>query len=137
MDKVVVCEECGGVLAKDDLFCGECGALRAPGAQAPPAAGEPPDPEPSAPPAARPPVSPEGRWRAAFIILVVLGIITCFVALAAFLIVGATPSEFTTPQEDWILSAVCCLLPVGGAGIAFISAGVVVRYRSLRKREGS
>ena len=132
MADLVQCEECGAVLAKDDLPCGECGAVRPPGGPAPRGTVDPTVAVPSPPPAARPPAFPKARWRAAFIILIVLGIITCVLALVIFGIVGATPSEATTPQEDWIYSAVCCLLPIGVAGMLFITAGVVVWYRSLR-----
>lgn len=134
MDDLEQCKVCGAVLAEDDLFCGECGTLRSPVAEVPETAEESPVPEPSAPPEAPSSVSPVARWRAAFIVLIVLGIVGCILALVAFLVVGASPSEATTPQEDWILSALCCLLPIGGAGAFLITMGALIWYRFLKER---
>jgi hypothetical protein len=131
MGDSVQCEECGAVLAEDDLFCGECGAVRPPGTGVSQPALDSPT---SAPPAPRPVPSPVARYRALFIVLIVLGIITCILALVSFLVVGALPSEVTTPQEDWLLSAICCLLPLGAAGLILLIAAVVVWRKLLWDR---
>jgi hypothetical protein len=77
-------------------------------------------------------LSPVARYRALFIVLIVLGIVTCILALISFLVVGALPSDVTTPQEAWLLSGICCLLPVGVAGLGLLIAGVVVWRKLLR-----
>ena len=131
MGDPVQCEECGAVLAGDDLFCGECGAVRPPGTGAPQPAGDSPTPTTPAPP---PAPSPVARYRALFIVLIVLGIVTCILALISFLVVGALPSDVTTPQEDWLLSGICCLLPFGVAGLGMLIAAVVVWRKLLMER---
>jgi hypothetical protein len=122
MGDSVQCDECGAILAEDDLFCGECGAVRPPGTEVS-------QPVPNAP---LPAPSPVARYRALFIVLIVLGIVTCILALISFLVVGALPSDVTTPQEDWLLSGICCLLPLGVAGLGLLIAGVVVWRKLLR-----
>jgi hypothetical protein len=134
MGERVQCDECGAVLAEDELFCGECGAVRPPGTEvsqpaADALASEPPASHPAPSPVAP---SPVARYRALFIVLIVLGIVTCILALISFLVVGALPSDVTTPQEDWVLSGICCLLPVGVAGLGLLIAGVVVWRKLLR-----
>jgi hypothetical protein len=55
------------------------------------------------------------------------------VGVAIFVVVGATPSEATTVQEDWLISTFCCLLPIGGFGAALLITAGVLQY--LRKRK--
>jgi hypothetical protein len=145
MTEIIQCENCGAALAPEDTFCGECGAPRpASGGAAEPAkpdqpaapqvAPSPPPFVPAALPAAHPIASAQKGWRAAFITLVVLGAITCVVGLAAFLIFGSIPGENMTPQEDWLYSAVCCLLPIGGIGALLVVIGGVIWYTRVRKQ---
>lgn len=146
MAETIQCENCGAVLLPEDIFCGECGApnpsSEAPGepAAAPPAPPvtepkpKPPPFIPPTPPDAKPSFSAKSGWRAAFIALLVLGAIACLVGLAAFFIFGSMPSEATTPREDWIFAAICCLLPVGGTGGLLLIAGLAVWYTRVRRR---
>jgi hypothetical protein len=144
MTEIIQCENCGAVLAPEDIFCGECGAPHPASGGAvepvkpdqpavPPVAPGPPPVAPAALPSARPTAPAQKGWRAAFITLVVLGAITCVVGLAAFLIFGSTPGENMTPQEDWLYSAVCCLLPIGGIGALLMAIGAVIWYTRVRK----
>jgi hypothetical protein len=152
MTDLIQCDNCGAVLAEEDVFCGECGAPRS----APAEAIEPvvdgtaavPEPDPVAEPqpgvaspvrlapsaAEGPAGSPEVGWRVAFLVLVVLGILACVAGLFAFLLVGSIGGDTTTPQEDWLFSALCCLLPVGGAGIVLAAVGAGIWYTRLRSR---
>jgi hypothetical protein len=122
MGDPVQCDECGAILAEDDLFCGECGAVRPPGTEVSQPAVDAPPPAPS----------PVARYRVLFIVLIVLGIVTCILALISFLVVGALPSDVTTPQDDWLLSGICCLLPFGVVGVGLLIAAVVV-WRKLHR----
>jgi hypothetical protein len=143
MADIVQCENCGAVLSKEDIFCGECGAPRPsmpqsaePALKPQPVPGVAPNqplPVPPVPPSARPSVTSEKGWRAAFITLIVLGAIACVVGVAAFVILGSMPGETTTRQEDWIFAAICCLLPIGGTGALLAVAGSTIWYARLRK----
>jgi hypothetical protein len=85
-------------------------------------------------PVTQPTPSAKAGWRMAFIILVVLAVVTCLTSIVAFLIFGSTPSETTTPQEDWLYAAFCCLLPIGGAGAILGGIGGFIWYTRLRER---
>jgi hypothetical protein len=139
MAERIQCDNCGAVLAKEDIFCGECGAPRltlaetATIGQPEPSLPEVPSPEKSMPtPPAR--KSPETGWRIAFIVLVVLGVLACVAGLLAFLVIGSMPSENTTPTQDWLYSALCCLLPIGGTGILLAASGGAIWFSRLRNR---
>jgi hypothetical protein len=71
-------------------------------------------------------------WRVAFVVLLVLGVLTCLAGLLAFVLFGSMPGENTTVQEDWLFSAFCCLLPIGGIGLVMLAAGVTIWFSRLR-----
>jgi hypothetical protein len=74
------------------------------------------------------------RWRVATIVLVGLGILACLAGLVGFLLAGLIGGDTTTKQEDWLIGALCCLLPVSGAGAIFAAAGAVAWHTRLRSR---
>jgi hypothetical protein len=141
----IQCDNCGAILLKEDQFCGECGAPRPPAAgSVEPAEGQPvaaPESTPTLPPFVEPPppstpsaLSPGGGWRTAFIILVVLAVIACLAGIVAFLIFGSMEGEATTPAEDWLFSAICCLLPIGGMGALLGGISGIIWYTRLREQ---
>jgi hypothetical protein len=69
----------------------------------------------------------------ATVVLVVLGILTCLAALLVFLFAGTLEYESMTGLENWLFSAFCCLLPIGGAGAILVAVGAVLWYTRLRK----
>jgi hypothetical protein len=138
------CENCGAVLLPEDVFCGECGAPRPSQAEVDestteePSVSQLPD-EPLVAEAmlealAQPSSSSETRWRVAAVVLVVLGALACIAGIAAFLLFGLTPSETSTPQEDWLFSTICCLLPIGGSGVLLAAIAGIIWYTRLRER---
>lgn len=134
MAAVTQCDNCGAVLAKEDLFCGECGAPR-------PHPGEVEEPSPGAPttPATAPPLPtpssgvPQTGWRVTAVVLVVLGLITCMVGVLAFLFAGSLEYESLTGLENWLVSALMCLLPIGGAGVFLLAISGIIWYTRLRQ----
>jgi hypothetical protein len=137
------CEYCGAVLLPEDEFCGECGAPR-PEATSP----VPPDARPTDfSPADRPETAPEPvnlagarpsaggttGWRAAFVVLLVVGCLICLFGILVFLLFGLTEADGWTTGENWAFSAFCCLLPIGGAGLVLLMAGAGIWYARLRK----
>jgi hypothetical protein len=68
----------------------------------------------------------------AFPVLLVLGILACLFGLAAFLLFGSTGSDTTTPAEDWLIGAICCLLPIGGLGAILLAFGGAIWYTRIR-----
>jgi hypothetical protein len=70
----------------------------------------------------------------AFIILVVLAVIACLAGIVAFLIFGSMEGEAATPAEDWLFSAICCLLPIGGTGALLGGIGGIIWYTRLREQ---
>jgi len=137
------CLSCGAVLSPSDEYCGECGAHR-PSPMEIPAA--PASPQPGGVPVAGqakavPPVhigsqprfGGESAWRIGFWILVVLGILTCVAGLLFFFVFGLSESDVATPEENWLYSALCCLVPVGGTGALLLLAGIAIWYTRLRE----
>jgi hypothetical protein len=144
VSRLLQCENCGAVLAKEDIFCGECGAPRPSQAEVSetkdlaraevvtPAELTPrADPVPAAPARSEPAST---GWRVAFIVLVVLGAIACIAGVLAFLLFGSMESEATTPAEDWLYAALCCLLPIGGTGVLLATGGLAIWYARVRNR---
>lgn len=146
MTTAIQCDNCGAVLLQEDVFCGECGAPRPQSTESiEPETGEtPPTPDhtatdrpphaPARPQPVRPSAASDTGWRVAFIVLVVLGAFACVAGIATFLLFGATSTETTTPAEDWLYSAICCLLPIGGTGTLLAAIGGVIWYTRLRSR---
>ncbi len=138
------CEHCGAVLLPEDTFCGECGAPRAdstsPVAPGPKPPTLPPIPEPEVAPEAaevaedRPAPSARTGWRAAFIALMLVGVLVCLLAVAAFLFAGLTETEGWSTQENWLFSTFCCLLPIGGGGLVVLAAGAAIWFSRLKER---
>ena len=138
------CDNCGALLAEEDVFCGECGAPQpgpgsTPGPAADPAVTEAPGPilvppvsEPVAP--ASDPSSAKIGWRVAVIALLTMGFVLCLGGVVAFLLFGLMEGENTTPAEDWLYSALCCLLPIGGTGAILATVGLVLWSLRLRDR---
>lgn len=136
MTAVAQCDNCGAVLTKDDLFCGECGAPRpvsSEGEEASPGSSPTPDPVTSPPLPSPPSAAPTTGWRVATVLLVVLGVLVCLAALLTFLFAGTLEYESMTGLENWLFSALCCLLPIGGAGAILLAVGVVMWYTRLRQ----
>jgi hypothetical protein len=69
----------------------------------------------------------------ATVVLVVLGLLACVTAVLAFLLAGTLEYEDWTAGENWLFAALCCLLPIGGAGVILIAVGAVGWYTRLRK----
>jgi hypothetical protein len=102
----------------------------APGAAAP---GSGPGAGISQPPAAASSASGEG-WRVVAVLLLGVGVLACLGGLAGFLLVGLIGGETTTALENWLIGALCCLLPVGGAGAILAAVGGTLWYIRLRSR---
>jgi hypothetical protein len=151
MSEQTQCDNCGAVLLAEDLFCGECGAPRPSLAEViesvsgeepaeveqPVATVAPPPQRPKPPPSpatAVPSAESKSGWRVAVIVLITLGVLGCIVALIAFVVFGRMEGEDTTPAEDWLFSAACCLLPMGGLGAVFLGTGIFFWFRRLRNR---
>jgi len=148
MAEVMQCANCGAALAEEDVFCGECGAPRPVAAEQPQApvveeqaatspAWESPVsrvPSGSAPAPSQPSGPVDPRWRTAFVILVAVGAFACLAGLVGFLLVGLVGGENTTPEENWIISTLCCLVPLGGSGAILAAAGAAIWYTRLRNR---
>lgn len=142
MAEQIQCDNCGASLAPEDAFCGECGAPRpslveasglgqgAPVLETRPPALPPPPPRP----ASRTTSAPQTNWRVAYILLLALGAMACVAALAAFFVFASIGGEDLTPQENWLMSALCCLLPIGGIGALLLAAGGLVWYARLKDR---
>ena len=158
MTQTAQCDNCGAILGAEDQFCGECGAPRGETAEkAEPAAAQlstssevtPPSgpltdlSSPSSAPVDQPSVLPplsglpaslgEGR-QVVGVVMIGLGVLACLGGLLGFLLLGSIGGETTTVQEDWLIAALCCLLPLGGAGILLAAVGGTIWYARQRHR---
>ena len=61
-------------------------------------------------------------------------LLLCLLGFAAFLLFGLIDSEGVSQAENWLISTICCLLPIAGTGAAIALAGLVIWWARLRKR---
>ena len=133
MASSIQCDNCGATLSEADQFCGECGVPRPlSDGEEDPSPGTSPAPSAAAPSPARPASAPGTGWHVAAIALAVLGVVTCLASVLVFLFAGFLEYESMTTLENWLFSAFCCLLPIGGVDTVLIAAGVAVWYTRLR-----
>jgi hypothetical protein len=135
MTQVVQCPTCGAVLADEDIFCGECGTPHPgldPNAEPPPA--KPAPSPPSRPQPARPARSTKANWQIVAIVMAGLGAILCLVGLILFAIFGMTSTEGYTTAENWLISAMCCLLPIAGSGALLALTSIAIWLTRLKDR---
>jgi len=133
MAETIQCSNCGAILHEDDLFCGECSAPRAPSTTSVDLLDEPQaDLLPGPPPPRRP--DPERGWFVAAAVLGTIGVLLCVLGILAFVLVGIIPAEGVPQTEGWLISATCCLLPIGGAGAVAGVAALVIWWARLRNR---
>ena len=131
MSQPIQCDNCGAVLLKDDIYCGECGAPR-PTVVASAEAVHEPEASPPQELGAGDETKSDTAWRVAAAVLGIVGILVCLLGLAAFLLFGLMEAEDVTPAENWLISAICCLLPIAGTGVAMAIAGLVIWWARLR-----
>lgn len=137
----IQCDNCGAILLKEDTFCGECGAPRPSETSPAEVIDEPhtevverarPDPLPDTRSVRRP--DSDTVWRVAAAVLGIVGALVCLLGLAVFLLFGLIEAEDMTQAENWLISTICCLLPIAGTGIAMAFAGLVIWWVRLRDR---
>ncbi len=132
MAETIQCSNCGAILHEDDLFCGECSAPRAPSTAPVDVPDEPQANVPPSPPARR--SDPERAWLVAAAVLGTIAVLLCVLGILAFVLIGIIPAEDVTQTEGWLISATCCLLPIGGAGAVAGIAALVIWWSRLRNR---
>ena len=134
MSQPIQCDNCGAVLLKDDTYCGECGAPRPTIVAGTETVDEP---EASPPPeiSSADQTGSDTAWRVAAAVLGIVGVLVCLLGLASFLLFGLIEAEDMTPAENWLISAICCLLPIAGTGVALAVAGLVIWWTRLRNRQ--
>lgn len=133
MTRAIQCDNCGSVILEEELVCGECGAPR-PSVIAPHQLIE--EPETDALQADQPigALRTNAVRRVVAILLASAGVLLCLLGLAAFVILGLGEREGVPPPENWLYSAICCLLPLAGAGTTVALAALALWWTRLRKR---
>jgi hypothetical protein len=129
--RAIQCDNCGAVVLEEELVCGECGAPR-PSVIAPHQLIE--EPETDAPQEPISALRTGAVRRVVAILLASAGALLCLLGLAAFVILGLGEREGVPPPENWLYSAICCLLPLAGAGTTVALAALALWWTRLRKR---
>ena len=141
MTQPIQCDNCGAVLLEKDVYCGECGAPRptmlAPAevvdeAQTEVIGAPQPSPLPEPRPVDR--TDSDTVWRVAAAVLGIVGVLVCLLGMVAFMLFGLIEAEDLTQAENWLISAICCLFPIAGSGVAIAFAGLVIWWTKLRNR---
>lgn len=133
MPETIQCSNCGAILQESDLFCGECSAPRPPSTADVDILDKPPANVPPVPAPARR-SDPERGWRVAAAVLGSIAALLCVLAIIATVLFGMIPAEDLTTTENWIISSVCCLVPIGGVGAVAGVAALVIWLTQLRNR---
>ena len=68
------------------------------------------------------------------IILSLLSALLCLAGVAAFFLFALTDSDVVSPQENWLYSTICCLVPIAGPGVALGLAALGIWLARVRNR---
>lgn len=131
MTRAIQCDNCGAVVLKEEPVCGECGAPRPPVIASHQLIEEPETDAPQEPIGA---LRTSAVRRVVAILLALAGALLCLLGLAAFVILGLGEREGVPPPENWLYSAICCLLPLAGAGTTVALVALALWWTRLRKR---
>jgi hypothetical protein len=76
----------------------------------------------------------KANWQIVAIVLAGLGAMLCLVGLILFAVFGMTSTEGYTTAENWLFSAMCCLLPIAGSGALLALTSIVIWMNRLKDR---
>jgi hypothetical protein len=74
------------------------------------------------------------NWQIAAIVMAGLGVVLCLVGLILFAVFGMTSADGYSTEENWLYSALCCLLPIAGSGALLLLIGAGIWLTRLRDR---